>query len=143
MGGCDDHPEILLTEEDFIPKEGHQQHEEKSRSVGTGQLTVEHGELADGEERRGQQTGLAVEPLLPDDVNEKDGSNAHEDEGEFHPQLVPTDQLGPIIEKHLYPGRMRVAFGDAIADEVVEIVEPETEQGAELVVHERHLSEFP
>lgn len=134
---------FLWTEKDLVPKESHQQHEEKSRGVGTCQLAVEYGELANGKEGRGQQTGLAVEPLLADDIDQKDGSDAHESEGELYPQLVPADQFGPIIEEYLHTSRMRVAFGDAILDEVMEVVEPQPEKRAELVVHERYLSEFP
>ena len=37
---------------------------------------------------------------------------------------------------------MAVNF-DSVLDEVAEAVEFQTEQGAELIVHERHLAEFP
>ena len=125
--------------DDLVPKHRHQQHEKQARRIRPCQLAIKHRELADGEEGGRKQAHLAVEPLPPYNINKVYGGDAHQHEGQLHPQLAPAEEPHPAPEKQLHPDGMAVGH-DALLDEVVEVVEAGAQQGAELVVHERHLA---
>ena len=125
-----------------MPKPRHQQDEEQSCRIGPRQLTVKHRELADRKKRRRKQTNLAVEPLSSYQINEIHGADAHQRKGQLDPELAPAENPNPKPQESFHPNGMTVGH-DALLDEVVEIVEAGTQQSAELVMHKRHLTQFP
>ena len=133
---------LLGVEKHAIPEIDLQQHEKQSRRIRPCQLAVKDSELANSKESRRKQSHSSVEPLPPYDINKVYRANSHQCERQLDPEGIPTNDFDPVIKENLHACRMGIG-SDTVANQVKEAIVMEAREGAELVVHERHLAQLP